>query len=165
MTARDAQAVAAVLGGQLRQELATTTRVLRAIPEAGRGWRPDPISRTTWDLAVHLCRSEEWFLTGLLTGDFSQGPQEAPADTLDALVTWYSAVVPPLLEQVLTLDTAVLASTVDFYGTAMPRVALLPLFIGHSAHHRGQLSSALRSMGARVPSIYGSSADQSWKAV
>jgi uncharacterized damage-inducible protein DinB len=165
MTDRDARAVAAVLGAQLRQELTTTVRVLRAMPEAGRLWRPDPISRTAWDLAVHLCRSEEWFLTGLLTADFAQGPQEAPAETFDGLLAWYTTVVPPLLEQVLRLDDAVLASTVNFYGTPMTRVSLLPILLGHSAHHRGQLSSALRSMGARVPSIYGSSADQSWRAV
>jgi len=163
MTERDARAIAAVLGGQIRQETATTIRVLRAIPESERHWRPDPISRTAWDLAVHLCRSEEWFLTGLLTGDFAPGPQEAPAATLDGLVVWYASVVPSKLEEVLALEDAVLASAVDFYGTPMARVALLPLLIGHSAHHRGQLSSALRSMGARVPSIYGSSADQSWR--
>jgi uncharacterized damage-inducible protein DinB len=165
MTDRDARAVVSVLGPQLRQEVATTVRVLRVLPETGRTWRPDPVSRTAWDLAVHLCRSEEWFLTGLVTGDFAPGPQEAPADTFAALLAWYTTVVPPQLEHVLALDAAVLASSVDFYGTPMPRVALLPLFIGHSAHHRGQLSSALRSMGARVPSIYGSSADQSWRAV
>jgi uncharacterized damage-inducible protein DinB len=29
----------------------------------------------------------------------------------------------------------------------------------HTVHHRGQLSSYLRSMGAKVPSIYGESYD------
>jgi len=29
----------------------------------------------------------------------------------------------------------------------------------HTIHHRGQLSSYLRSMGARVPSVYGESYD------
>jgi uncharacterized damage-inducible protein DinB len=31
--------------------------------------------------------------------------------------------------------------------------------INHSVHHRGQLSAYLRPMGAKVPSIYGSSLD------
>ena len=165
MTGQDARAVASVLGPQVRQELRTTVRVLQAIPEGQRDWRPDPVSRSAWDLAVHLCRSEEWFLGGMLTGDFRPGPQEAPAETLVSLCAWYAVVVPALLDQVLAVDDEALASVVDFYGTPMARVALLPLFIGHSAHHRGQLSSYLRSMGARVPSIYGSSADQSWRAV
>jgi uncharacterized damage-inducible protein DinB len=29
--------------------------------------------------------------------------------------------------------------------------------LNHSIHHRGQLSTYLRAMGARVPSIYGES--------
>ena len=31
--------------------------------------------------------------------------------------------------------------------------------MNHSIHHRGQLSSYLRCMGAKVPSIYGESYD------
>jgi uncharacterized damage-inducible protein DinB len=30
----------------------------------------------------------------------------------------------------------------------------------HGIHHRGQLSAYLRPMGAKVPSIYGPSADE-----
>jgi uncharacterized damage-inducible protein DinB len=30
----------------------------------------------------------------------------------------------------------------------------------HSVHHRGQLSSYLRPMGAKVPAIYGGSGDE-----
>jgi uncharacterized damage-inducible protein DinB len=32
--------------------------------------------------------------------------------------------------------------------------------LSHSAHHRGQLSAYLRPMGAKVPRIYGGSADE-----
>ena len=32
--------------------------------------------------------------------------------------------------------------------------------ISHTIHHRGQLSTYLRPMGAKVPSIYGGSADE-----
>ena len=31
--------------------------------------------------------------------------------------------------------------------------------LSHTIHHRGQLSSYLRSMGAKVPAIYGESYD------
>jgi uncharacterized damage-inducible protein DinB len=33
------------------------------------------------------------------------------------------------------------------------------LGVHHTIHHRGQLSAYLRSMGAKVPSIYGESYD------
>jgi uncharacterized damage-inducible protein DinB len=35
----------------------------------------------------------------------------------------------------------------------------LAVGLHHTIHHRGQLSSYLRSMGAKVPSIYGESYD------
>ena len=42
----------------------------------------------------------------------------------------------------------------------MPKVAVMRSFVmNHIIHHRGQLSSYLRPMGAKVPSIYGPSAD------
>ena len=41
----------------------------------------------------------------------------------------------------------------------MPAVTFLSLNVRHSVHHRGQLSSYLRPMGAKVPGIYGPSGD------
>ena len=40
-----------------------------------------------------------------------------------------------------------------------PVVWFLTLMVKHGAHHRGQLSTYLRPMGAKVPSIYGASGD------
>ena len=45
---------------------------------------------------------------------------------------------------------------VDFYGLrTFPAIGLLQLILNHTIHHRGQLSTYLRPMGAKVPSIYG----------
>jgi uncharacterized damage-inducible protein DinB len=41
----------------------------------------------------------------------------------------------------------------------MPAFAWAQLSLTHGIHHRGQLSSYLRAMGGKVPSIYGPSAD------
>lgn len=49
---------------------------------------------------------------------------------------------------------------VDFRGMfQQPAVLYLHLLMHHSIHHRGQLSTYLRPMGAKVPSIYGESYD------
>ena len=48
----------------------------------------------------------------------------------------------------------------DFRGLfKLPAVAFLQVGMNHTIHHRGQLSSYLRCMGAKVPSIYGESFD------
>ena len=163
MTADQGKAVAEALGQQIQQEWMTTVKVLEAIPEDKKNWAPAPDSRTAWDLAVHICRSDVWFLNGVLTHDFAPGPQDAPAPTIKGLVDWYKHEMPKMLERVLALDGARLAAVVDFYGMKMPNAQYLVWQVAHNAHHRGQLSTYLRPMGAKVPSIYGASADEPWK--
>ncbi|MBM3756134.1 MAG: hypothetical protein FJW38_19370 [Acidobacteria bacterium] len=54
-----------------------------------------------------------------------------------------------------------LASERNFFGAFnFPAVVYLNWANIHSIHHRGQLSAYLRSMGGKVPSIYGGSADE-----
>ena len=38
-------------------EVATTLKVLRAVTEDGRAYRPDEKSRTAWELATHIAQS------------------------------------------------------------------------------------------------------------
>ncbi len=54
-----------------------------------------------------------------------------------------------------------LSTPVDFLGLRTdPAVAYLNIAMRHSVHHRGQLSTYLRPMGAKVPAIYMESADE-----
>jgi len=163
MTADQAKAIAEVLGQQIQQEWMTTVKILEAIPEDRKDYKPAPDSRSAWDLAVHLCLSDIWFMNGVATRNFAPGPQEAPAPTVTGLVSWYKGEMPRLLEQVLAMDPSKLASVVDFFGMKMPNAHFLVWQVAHNAHHRGQLSTYLRPMGAKVPSIYGGSFDEPWK--
>ena len=52
------------------------------------------------------------------------------------------------------------SKVIDFMGVfQQPAVGFVTMAINHTIHHRGQLSSYLRPMGAKVPAIYGMSAD------
>jgi uncharacterized damage-inducible protein DinB len=54
-----------------------------------------------------------------------------------------------------------LTQTIKAFGVfELPAVMYLNFMLMHMAHHRGQLSSYLRPMGSKVPSIYGGSADE-----
>jgi uncharacterized damage-inducible protein DinB len=54
-----------------------------------------------------------------------------------------------------------LATPVNFLSLfTFPAFVYLGLVNNHSIHHRGQLSTYLRPMGSKVPSIYGGSADE-----
>jgi uncharacterized damage-inducible protein DinB len=151
------------MGQQIQQEWMTTLKVLEAVPEDKKGWKPAPDSRSAWELAVHICQSDAWFLNGVLTQSFAPGSEEPPAPTIKGLTEWYKHEMPKLLERVLGMEDARLAAIVDFFGMKMPNATFLVWQVAHNAHHRGQLSTYLRPMGAKVPGIYGGSHDEPWK--
>jgi uncharacterized damage-inducible protein DinB len=163
MTADQAHAVAEILGQQIQQEWMTTVKVIEAIPEDKKGYKPDPKSRSAWELAVHMCIADVWFLNGILKKDFTPHGEDPPAPTVKALAEWYKHEMPKALEHVLALKGAELATLVEFFGSKMPCATFLVWQVVHNAHHRGQLATYLRPMGSKVPSIYGGSADEPYK--
>lgn len=163
MHADQAKALAEVVGQQIQQEWIVTVKVIEAIPEDKKNYKPDPKSRSAWELAVHMCLADVWFLNGVVKKDFAPHGEEPPAPTVKGLAEWYKREMPRALESVLALDGASLATTVDFFGSKVPNAQCLLWQAVHNAHHRGQLSAYLRPMGSKVPSIYGSSADEPMK--
>ena len=110
MNADQAVAVAQALGQQIQQEWMTTVKVLEAIPEDKKSYKPDPKGRSAWELAVHLCLADVWFLNGVLKQDFTPHGEDAPAETVSGLVDWYKHEMPKALEHVLALDGSKLAA-------------------------------------------------------
>lgn len=168
MTPQEARAAANVIGTQLQHEWMTTAKVIEAIPDGNKEWKPDPKSRTAWDLAVHLAGADIWFLSAILDGKFTNDPEgdaklKAAAPNPAALATWYKHEFPKKLEQVLALPDHKYTDIIDFYGMKNPAIVYLNFALVHGVHHRGQLSGYLRPMGGKVPAIYGGSADETWQ--
>lgn len=159
MTPDQAKAVAGALGQQLQNEWMTTVRVIEAIPEANKDWKPEPKSRSAWELARHTAESDVWFLQSVLDQRFGD-PAPSGATTIAELAAWYKANMPAKLEHVLAMDGSKLAAEVSFFTFNMPNAQYLVFCAVHGAHHRGQLAAYLRPMGGKVPSIYGGSADE-----
>jgi len=162
MNADQAKAVAEAMGQQIQFEWMTTVKVLEAVPEDKKDWKPADKSRTAWELATHIAESDVWFLDGVINQQFG-APVPSGAATVAQLVEWYKAQMPNRLERVLAMDGAKLATIVDFFGMKMPNAQYLVFQAVHNAHHRGQLSTYLRPMGAKVPAIYGGSADEAFQ--
>jgi uncharacterized damage-inducible protein DinB len=68
--------------------------------------------------------------------------------------------MPALLEKAKNLTGEHAAKTMTFAVFTLPVVVFMNLANSHSIHHRGQLAAYLRTVGARVPKIYGKSADE-----
>jgi uncharacterized damage-inducible protein DinB len=157
MTPETAKTIADFLTPQLTQEHATTRKVLAAVPADNSSYKPSDKCMSALDLATHIAAAEAFFLKGVINGGFEwkQPELKTPAD----VVQYYDEVA-PLIDQVSQMPGDKLAQVIEFAIFSNPAVAYLQLHLKHNAHHRGQLSAYLRPMGAKVPSIYGPSADE-----
>ncbi|MFN7917131.1 MAG: DinB family protein [Vicinamibacterales bacterium] len=168
MTPQEARAAVNVIGMQLQHEWMTTAKVIEAIPDANKEWKPDPKARSAWDLATHLAAADVWFLDAIINGAFGSDPEaenalKAAAPTPSALADWYKHTFPAKLEQMLALPDHKFTDVIDFFGMKNPAIVYVNFCLVHGVHHRGQLATYLRPMGGKVPSIYGGSADEVWQ--
>jgi len=145
-----------------QREAETTKKVIRAVPDDKKAYTPDPKSMTAHQLAWHIASAEVFFMdVVLLEGKMPEGrPPEAPP-TIAAILDWYETNRRDRLEKVKSLPAEKLSADVPFFaGGQVPAVSYLDMMNLHTVHHRGQLSTYLRPMGSKVPSIYGGSADE-----
>ena len=146
--------------GSIEREFPTTKKVIAAVP-AGN-YQPDPKAKTAPELAKHIVEVEVQFLHEIANLEFKFEPMfgEIPTDSA-ALAKWYEEQFPKGVARVRAMTAEQLTTPVNFYGMmTMPAVFYLTFVEKHSIHHRGQLSTYLRPMGGKIPSIYGGSADE-----
>jgi len=166
MNAEQATFLTEYFANMLENEGKTTAKVLAAVPDQGRDYRPDAKSRTAWELATHLALGDIWFLDSIIGGKFNFDPEAeakgaAQFKGVKDLVDHYNREFPTRVKQLRALPADKLTSIVDFFGMMqMPNAFYLGFANNHSIHHRGQLASYLRAMGSKVPAIYGGSADE-----
>ncbi|MGE5205521.1 MAG: DinB family protein [Chlamydiota bacterium] len=155
-----------MMAGSIAREMETTKKIIAAIPDArSRDYRPDPKARNAFELAWHIVSSEVQMLDEIADAKFSMEPRFQEPKTISEMLAWYETNLPRALDRVRALSDQQLTKPVDFYGAFnYPAVYYLGFVTSHSIHHRGQLSTYLRPLGAKVPSIYGGSADEDWKA-
>src|SRR5258706_1983444 len=148
--------------GHLKAEHKATKRVIEAVPGDKGNYTPDPKSMTAFDLAWHIASAEMWFLNSIVKGEFKFESNTRPEglDSGAAIAAWYELEFAKSLAAVAALSDEHMAKETTFAIWTNPLVDTLGLTVRHSVHHRGQLSAYLRPMGAKVPSIYGPSADE-----
>jgi len=146
------------------REVETTKRVLAAIPEGKRDYRPDPNARTAWELAWHLANTDVQFLDGIADLKFTMGAPAEKPKTVAELVDWYGKNVKRSSDRVRALSAEQALTPVQFFTFNLPAAFYLGFLNNHSIHHRGELATYLRPMGSKVPSIYGGSFDEPFPA-
>jgi uncharacterized damage-inducible protein DinB len=147
---------------QMRNEQKTTQRVIEAVPADKLTYTPDPKSMDAWKLAAHIASSEVFFILGVAKGEFKRENAAMPESvkTPAELGKWYADAFENAAAALAGTSGADLVKSVPFAIFNFPAITYIGLMLSHSAHHRGQLSAYLRPMGAKVPRIYGGSADE-----
>ena len=161
MNPEQAYTIAQFVLSQIEQEWKTTHRVLAAVPDdTAAGYKPSDKCMSGQELTAHIAFTDAWFLESVIKGAFDRPDDSgATAKKPSELAAEYQERMPGLIEQAKQLTGEKLAEPIQFYSWTMPGVQYLVIALKHGIHHRGQLSAYLRPMGAKVPSIYGASAD------
>lgn len=146
-----------------KAELPAFVRVLSALPEGRLDYRPDPKARTAAELAWMLVAEETALVSLLDTGTIDWKETTPPARVADIVATYErdAAAVNAKLEKI---DAAAWEKPARFLvgGAAVWEDTVGQMvwgFLFDAIHHRGQLSTYLRPMGGKIPSIYGPTAD------
>jgi uncharacterized damage-inducible protein DinB len=169
MTPEHAKAAADLMITVWENEGGATAKVLAAVGKGNRDYKPDPKSRTAWQIATHIATADMWFIDSIVSGKFEFNPEaakKAEAQFTDgaSLESFYNTAFPQRLNALRSVQADKLVEPLSFFGMfEWPRVRFIGFAQNHSVHHRGQLAAYLRAMGSKVPDIYGPSADSDAK--
>jgi uncharacterized damage-inducible protein DinB len=141
-------------------EFATTFKVLRAYPEEKLDMRPAEKSRTAREM-VRIFIREEFVCRGALRGDLRHaGSSENLPESLNELLELFKQIHNEVQDMLGRAGEEELNRIIDFYGHKIRAIDALWAELHDQIHHRGQFSVYLRLVGAKVPSIYGPTADE-----
>lgn len=141
-----------------------TAAVFRQFELKDFPFRPHPRSSTTLEIFRHQFLSERRFF-----GEFLGSPEPDPSNMLPAEPTPEGLAV--LLVEMARPRLTFLAGQTDawwverrpFFDVERQRIWIFWRRVLHSAHHRTQLTVYLRLLNKPVVSIYGPTADFTWK--
>ena len=146
----------------LQSEKAAFVKVMKAVPADQTDYRPHPRSTSAGDLLWLLATELHDACELIDRGEVNYVPEPGPG--VAESVAAYEKHLQMLEERIAKVDDAQWESNARLLvdGKVIWEATLGDMLFGFhfdAIHHRGQLSSYLRPMGAKVPSIYGPSGD------
>jgi uncharacterized damage-inducible protein DinB len=144
-----------------------TLKVLKAFPADKGDLKPAEKSRTAKELAWVFVAEQSVMADGVVKGQIDFGGMPAPPATVTDVIAKYEADFPVILNKVRKMSEADYNSLMAFpvgpkQMGQFRKADILWMSVQDMIHHRGQFSVYLRIAGAKVPSIYGPSADEPW---
>lgn len=160
--------IAQTLLAELKQEAASTRKLLVLVPFDKADFKPHEKSMTLKSLASHVAEITGWWKECLVLDELdfakSMGPAKEYHSTED-IVAWHDELVVNA-EKILnnTNDEAFAKPWTmrngDHIYFTMPKAVVVRYWcLNHLYHHRGQLTVYLRLLDIPLPGIYGPTAD------
>jgi len=141
-----------------RTERLKTLGVWAQVPEDRLHWRAEARARTPLEHFVHQCQSEHNWMTGMLGIDIGR-PVLPQQETRDTFIAHYGACALDRLAVLETKPDAWFEEETAFFDIRRSRAWILTRRFTHTAHHRGQLTAAIRGWSLPLYSTYGPTAD------
>jgi uncharacterized damage-inducible protein DinB len=155
---------------ELDREVERSRRALAEVPEGKYDWKPHEKSMILGYLANMVATIPTWIVMEINQDELDVAPAEGSkmeqkrmdkSEELIAALDKSAADARSAIEK--TTDEHLLTSwRLLARGQVVmesPRYVMIQDTINHWAHHRGQMTVYLRLMGAKVPALYGPSAD------
>ncbi|HUK12042.1 MAG TPA: DinB family protein [Thermoanaerobaculaceae bacterium] len=148
---------------RMKAESAAFAKVIRALPADKADYRPHPRSRSAAELAA-LFPAEVRGALELVKKHKVDWVDPKPDKNFAACADAFEKTTAELVKAVEKVDDAGWKKEAGFAmgGQVVwsgPLGEMLWGFLFDAIHHRGQLSTYIRPMGGKVPSIYGPSGD------
>ena len=145
-----------------QNEKGTFLRVMKAVPADQADYKPHPRSTSSGDLLWLLAAELDDACSLIDRGEVNYAYKPSPG--VSESIAAYEKHAAALQDRLAHLDDAKWDSPARLLmeGKVLWEATLGDMLFGFlfdAIHHRGQLSSYLRPMGAKVPSIYGPSGD------
>ena len=156
---------------ELDREVERSRKALEQVPDGKYDWKPHEKSMIFGYLADMVATIPTWITMEINQDELDvapvdgkgtrQAPKETSADlvkALDEAAEGARKALESTTDEHLATNWKLLAA--GHVVMDEPRRVMIQDTINHWAHHRGQMTVYLRLMGAKVPSIYGPSADE-----
>ena len=158
------------LAEQMEREVQRSRRALEQVPSGKYDWKPHEKSMIFGYLANMVATIPSWVAMEINQDELDIAPAEGSKTEQPRLET--SEELLAALDKTAADARAALEKTTDEHlmtswrllagGQVVvdaPRHEMIQDTINHWSHHRGQMTVYLRLMGAKVPALYGPSAD------
>lgn len=156
--------------GELERESARTVRALENVPDGKGDWKPHDRSMALGPLTFMVATMPNWVAMTITMDELDIAPKGGsnmkmePLETSAALIAGHHKAMDTARAALAGTNEAFLQTKWKLLSGGQvvmeqPRHEVIRDTINHWMHHRGQLTVYLRLMGAKVPSLYGPSAD------